>query len=338
MKNKKSTTSHKAGRSPSHRAPDALWHGTRLGCGQAPHCGMRAILVLTLSILSVALLGEDGPATAKLSKTSGWGADRLELGEHIVIANDHNYYGIDYVQWKADGKSFPVAQFWLLEPRMYGGYSRPVMDFFKIAVNGIAESRLQPKKEDVKLWHEKGSAGCDISMSFDGARLILRWCMRPDSPLLRGSITMAPDSLERVNNIKLNFTMVISTLSKGADGQVQWEAVYERQALSPARLIAQDKNPIALNAEDRYLIFQDSKLDGSGEDKGFGPCYLTFEYSEVVAAKLKMGNTVFAGLEIELKPDFKEFRFGLWQQKNMISNSSFLEKFKKNESAFLLTR
>ena len=298
---------------------------------------MRAILVLSLSVLSFVLLGEDGPARAQTGKTGGWGADRLDFGEHIAIANDHNFYGLDYAQWKADGKAFPCAQFWLLEPRMHAGFSRPVLDFFKMTVNGIAENRLQPKKEDLKLWEEDGRAGCDIAMNFDGAKLIVRWCMRPGSPLLLGRVRMAPDTLEPAKSVKISFTMMLSDLAKDANGNVRWESAYDRQALSPARLIRQDARPIPLTPADRYLIFQDGKYDGSGEGKGSGPCYLTFDYREVMAANLRMGNCVFTNLDVELKPGFKEFNFGLWQQKNDISNAAFMEKFKGDENAFALS-
>lgn len=298
---------------------------------------MKAVLALLSVILfAAALPGGDSSVRSAISKTTGWGADRLEFGKRMVISNDHNFYAIDYVQWKADDKSLPRVQYWLFEARMYGGYSRPVFDFFKISVNGIPESKLQPQEKDLTLWNENGMAGCETAMNFDGAKMILRWHMRPDSPLLICSIRPAADSLEPVKNIKINFTMVISGLSKDKDGKVIWNGAYERQAVTPARTITQDKKPIMLNTDDRYLIFQDAKLDGSTQENGTGPSYLTFDTENIVSAKLSMDNAVFTNLEIEIKPDFKEFRFGLWQQKDPISNSSFLEKFNKNKDSFVI--
>lgn len=61
---------------------------------------------------------------------------------------------------------------------------------------------------------------------------------------------------------------------------------------------------------------------------------IILDHSAIKDAKLELRNEWTTALDLELKPDFKEFDFGLWQQKPVISNKAFAEKLKKEKRAF----
>ncbi len=274
------------------------------------------------------------PPTVKQSIYNGWGQDQMALRENITLANDHNFYTITLAQWKPKGNQGPQTQFWLFEPRTYNGFSRPIMDFVRLEVNGISEIKLQPKKEDIRTWRNNGRAGADITLNYDGAKIIMSWYLRPDSPVLWCSIKPAPDTLEPVKSIQLKISAIPSKLAKGEKGGVIWNNGYQRQAVTPARTIEQDEKAVSLTSADSWVILQDGKFDGSGKDKGDGPCVIVPGYENAVSTTLNLQNCWINGLNIQIKPDFKEFQFGLWQQKNPLTNADAAKMLKEKAEQF----
>lgn len=295
---------------------------------------MKTAAVFIAAITAVtALFGADIPCEVKQSRTSCWANDQLsDFAEHITIYNNHNSYGLDYMQWKPNQTQPALSQFWLFDPRTYGGFSRPLTGFIQLTVNGIKNEKLAPKKEDVVLWRKDNLAGCDISLNFDGAKIVVTWYMRPDSPVLWCSIKPSEKMVEPIKSFKIRIEAVPGGFARDEKNQIIWQGAYQPQAISPVRTIELSEKPIALAAEDSYLILQDAKL----EDKTGGPCFITLDYTPLVSAELNMRNEAGRNLVFNLKPDFKEFTFGLWQQKNDIKNAAFLEKFKNAGDTFTL--
>ncbi len=289
---------------------------------------MKKLFLWTLVIVCSGTLPA-APPSVKQSMYRGWGEDQLAFREQITLSNDHNYYAITIAQWKPKEKQEPQTQFWLFEPRMSGGFSRPVMDFVRLEVNGISEIKLQPKKEDIRTWQKEDLAGADLILNYDGAKVVMSWYLRSGSPVLWCTLKPAPDTLEPVKSIRLKISMVPSKLAKDAKGGVVWSGGYKRQALTPARLIEQSAEGILLTKSDSWLILQDEIFDGSDKDKGDGPCIIIPGYENAVSSVLDLRNSWINALNIQIQPDFKEFKFGLWQQKNPITNA-VAEKLVKN--------
>lgn len=301
-------------------------------------------MAVVLGLLALALLGPAATAAppeavqASFSSPWVWGVDRLAFRRHIEIANQHNYYRIDLVQWQAEKKRPPVVNFWLHEPRGYGSFSRPVSDFFQLTVNDIPIKDLHLDESSVQLLpaDADGRAGCVVSLNYDGARFRLEWTMRPDSALLHGRLTPELPVLTPVRSISLRLLCVPSTLRKDAANKVLYGGVYAREALTPVRTLAQHPAPQPLTPADAYMILQDRDLAGGGEEMGAGPCFFTCSFNSVENATLNLPNSWLATINLTLKPDFSEFRFALWQHKTPFTNLEFQTLFRQHPERFRL--
>ncbi len=267
-----------------------------------------------------------------------WGVERLAFRRHVEMAGPHNFFRLDLVQWQAEKNRMPAIHFWLHEPRGYGNFSRPLGEFFQFTVNGIPEKGLHLTEQSVRLDQmPDGSGGCEVLLNYDGARFSLRWYMHPDSALMHCRIRPLADSLSPVQSARVTLKFVPSTLRKNSENKVLYDNAYARQAVTALRVLEQNAQPQLLEAADQYLILQDLILDGSGgEDKGAGPCFLRLDFTPVQKALLKMTNSWIGSLEIDLKADFQEFHFALWQHKNVFSNQQFYRYFTENPSLFQL--
>lgn len=291
----------------------------------------KAWMLLAAGCLALPLFaGENAPAGSKVGKTSVYQPQKYAFARKADIYNAQNKYGFIIVQSKPAGEKPPRTQFWL-DAGQTGFCS--LVNFLKITVNDIPNSVIDPKIGDFVPWKEKNLAGCEAKFNFDGAKLILRFWMRPDSPVLWGSLRPAPDSIEPVRKIKLDFSAVISKLAQ-KNKKVLWSGVYEREAVTPARKLEQRQKVWELTPQDTWLVLQDRKFDGSSAEKGTGPVMILLDHSCIAKAELTLRSQWTAGLSILLNPDFKEFKFGLWQQNPRISNAAFAEKLKAEKAAF----
>ena len=303
--------------------------------GSGKNC-WRALFCLILACGGMVLAKED-VARAGFTRPWVWGVDRLAFRRHVEISGPHNFFRLDLMQWQAEKGKPPAVNFCLHEPLSYGNFSRPVSDFFQFTVNGIPEKVLHLSEDSVRLLQSPdGSAGCEIFLNYDGARFVLHWYMRPDSALLHCRIRPLADSLSAVDNARMTLRFVPSTLRQDQDKKVLWDGVYDRQALSAKRVLEQNPQGQLLEADDQYIILQDQKLDGSGDGKGAGPCFVAIDFTPVQKATLKMANSWLCSLVVDLKPDFQEFHFALWQHKNTFSNAQFKKYFTENASLFQL--
>ena len=273
---------------------------------------------------------ENAPAGSKVGKTHVYQPQKYSFAQKADIYNTQNKYGFIIVQSKPAGEKPPRTQFWLA-----GGQTGfcPLVNFLKITVNDIPNSVIDPKIGDFVPWKEKNLAGCEVKFHFDGVKLILRFYLRPDSPVLWGSLRPAPDSMEKIGKIKIDFSALVSMLAR-KDKKILWSGVYEREAITPARKLEQRQKVWELTPQDSYIVLQDRKFDGSSAEKGTGPVMILLDHGCIAKAELALRNQWTTSLSVTLKPDFKEFKFGLWQQNPRISNAEFAEKLKTEKAAF----
>ena len=290
-----------------------------------------AWLLFAAGCLALPLLaGENAPAGSKVGKTSVYQQQKYSFAQRADIYNAQNKYGFIIVQSKPAGEKPPRTQFWLAAGQT--GFCS-LVNFLKITVNGFPNSVIDPEIGDFVPWKEKTLAGCEAKFNFDGAKLILRFWMRPDSPVLWGSLRPAPDSIEPVRKIELGFSAIVSELAQ-KNKKVLWSGVYEREAVTPARKLEQRQKVWELTPQDTWLVLQDRKFDGSSAEKGAGPVMILLDHGCIAKAELTLRNQWTARLNANLNPDFKEFKFGLWQQNPRISNAEFAEKLKTEKAAF----
>jgi len=291
----------------------------------------KAWMFLAAGCLALSLsAAENMPVGVKVGKTHVYQPQKYAFAQAAAIHNAQNKYSFIIVQSKPAGEKPPRTQFWLSAGPF--GFC-PLVNFLKITVNGISYSKITPKTEDFVPWKEGDLAGCEAKFNFDGAKVILRFWMRPDSPVLRGSLRPAPDSLEEIKSAEVDLTAIVSTLAR-ENKKVLWNKVYEREAVTPARTLAQRQKIWELTPEDTYLVLQDKKFDGSSAEKGDGPVMILLDHGSIKQAKLLLRSNWTTTLSIVLKPGFKNFEFGLWQQETRISNAAFAEKLKAEKAAF----
>ena len=292
---------------------------------------MKAAWLLFAECLALPLFaGENAPAGSKVGKTSVYQPQKYALTQRADIYNSKNKYGFIILQSKPAEGNPPRTQFWMAAGQT--GFC-PLVNFLKITVNGIPNSVIDPKIDDFIAWKDQNLAGCEAKFNFDGAKLILRFWMRPDSPVLWGSIRPAPDSLEEIRSAQVDLTAIVSILVK-ENRKVVWNRVYEREAVTPARTLTQRQKIWELTPQDTYLVLQDKKFDGSSAEKGDGPVMILLDHGSIHQAKLSLRSNWTTTLSIALKPGFRNFEFGLWQQETRISNTEFAEKLKAEKAAF----
>lgn len=293
---------------------------------------MKTLLLIAGALTAAASFAADS-VTVKEKSYSGWGQDMLAYNKQAEIAGDKNYYQINLLQNKPDKNGKTSTFINLSAPRQEFGFGRAPINFLNLTVNGIQLRSIQPRDEDFKVWNRNDLAGTTFTLNFDGAKVILDAFMKKGSPLLFLTFRQPEKQLEPIRSININISLIISRLLTKNNITI-WEGIYERRAQTAVRTLGQQKEKYDLTEKDGYIIFSDVKLDGSGKDKGFGPSFLLFDMNGVQNAKLSLGNSWENNVSFTLKPDFKEFRIAIWQQKNAITNQDFISLFEKEKDSF----
>ena len=176
----------------------------------------------------------------------------------------------------------------------------------------------------------------EMELNFDGSKFDLIFYMRPDSPVLWGSLNPSTDTIEEPESISIQHSCIPSQLAKNGKRVVWTGAPYARQLLTNKRTIEQHpkRKAVLLEKVETSLTFRDATFDGSGDDKGRGPVWMNLNHTELLEAKAYICSNWTAWLELKLKPDFKEHKFAFWQQNPRISNADFEQKLKSEKSAF----
>ncbi len=288
-------------------------------------------LATCITLAAAALTAAPATVTAVIKDMPIYQPQNYSIRKGCSISNQHGQYTFTLVRTKALGKAKPDTQL-----RMNAGTwgFSPQVRFFNLVINGIAGQKLVVKPEDIKAYRDGENAGADILFNYDGTKICLRFYMRPDSPVLWGAIMPLPDSVEPIKSAYLEISLTASQLVLSKERKAIFKDVYSRQVITPVRTIDQNKNMIRLKPEDTRLVFQDTIYDGSGPDKGQGPCVVIVDHSQVEVANLRLTNFYASVVSLKLKPDFKEFRFGLFQQNARISNSDFAKRLAAEADKF----
>lgn len=187
----------------------------------------------------------------------------------------------------------------------------------------------------MNLWQDGEKKGFEFALNFDGAKMLLRLYMRPDSGVLWGELQPAQDTLEPVKTASISFACLPSLLAM-KDKKVLFHNVYNHEAKSPAKIYKQHPQGQTITAADKYFIFYDTQFDGSSDDKGIGPCMVIADTDIMQSGKLHQPNAWVVTVDYTLKPDFKTFRFGIWQKNSRISNADFFKMLEMEKTAFSL--
>ena len=294
---------------------------------------LRALAIA--AALSACVAGHaESAVTTEVGTFTPYRPERFCFARHAIIGNPLNYYSLAVVQTKGNSEKPQENAFSLSSGNRFS-FSGPTEDFLKMTVNGFAMKFVNVSEDMFSEWKEEGRGGVDMKINFDGAKIIFRWHMRGDSPVLWCTVSPAPDGIEPVKSATLKLSWIQSAIAYTPERQTLWENAYAREAVTATRTMTQKSGNQELAPDDRYLILRDAIFDGSTPEKGVGPCFIVLDFKEVDKAFLTMGNTVWGNLAVELKPGFSSFTFGLWQHKVPRSNAAFMEQFEKNRQAFL---
>lgn len=287
-------------------------------------------------LLLAALLTLPGIAQVQTSRQpiKVYQPEKYVFSHGVSIYNTQNRYDVYLTLTKPEGAKPPK-----FDLRLFAGEFgfNPLIQFLGIKVNGIPLEKINAAADDIQEWRGKNRAGAEIKLNFDGAKYILLFYMRDDSPVLWASLKPAPDSVEETEKLELSFSMIPSKLIL-EDKQPVWggKGLYAREVVMPTRTISQRKDSYQLTPQDCEFTFRDAVLDGSAADKskGMGPCWLQMETAPVANGILHLQDYWTTNMILTMKPDMKEFRFALWQRKAPLSNADFAKMRKEQAAAF----
>ena len=250
-----------------------------------------------------------------------------------MISNKLNAYEVILAMTKTNGKK-PAETGIRIWAGDYGFC--PLTQSFQLEVNGIPLKKLNVKASNVQPWKEGKNTGLKIALNFDGCKMDVIFYMRPDSPVLWGMVKPAADTLEEAEKVTLTFTCIPSTLARKNKVPVWGGPEYAREVVATTKTYPAHAKVYPLNKADTEYIFRDAKFDGSAQDKskGQGPVWLQIDQTNVLKGVLRSTNEWTNWLRVELNPKMKDFKFGMWQQKAVISNADFDKKLKAEKAAF----
>lgn len=295
--------------------------------------------VLTLCTFAVIAALTAGPSV-KLDKYRGWGDNRLSFNEQMKVAGDKNYYDINLLQSKPDAKGNQKTFINLSAPSQMWNFGRAPSEFLSMKVNGISLNKIQPTPGSVKPWTKNDLSGAEFTLNFDGTKILVNMFMKTGSPLLFLTFSQPEKQIVPIKgSFTIDFSLVVSRLLV-KNGTTIWSGVYARQAQTESRLIKQQQAPIELSAADKYLIFSDEKLDGSGKgnEKGVGPCLLAFDLKDGIKGTLYLRNYFHTKVTFTVPGSFKEFNCAILQHRAMISNAEFMKKFQADKNSYTLQK
>ena len=220
---------------------------------------------------------------------------------------------------------------------------------FDLTVNGISYRDLNFSAENISLWSEGDNKGVEIKMNFDGAKVVTRFYMRPDSGVLWCRLYTAADTVEPVQSVKFNATCLPSTLAK-INGKVQFHKIYQRKAKTPIKEYSAKHSHQKIAPLDSSFIFYDTLYDGTPftptkdkaanekNDKGFGPCMFISDHKSATKSELVLRNDWTVSLLMTFGNDFKEYNFGYYNSAVRTKNDVFFKNVETNKAAFTLKK
>ncbi len=284
-----------------------------------------AIIVLALLLASLA----PGNPEASFVEAPIYRAERVLFSRQVRLRNRQGQYRLDFVQLRPQGNRGAIFQIYLREPTVYYSFSRPLDSFLDLQVNGIALKWLEPRTESFSCWQRGEQAGVDLALNFDGARVLLSFCMRRDSPVLWAKVT--PQAGGTVRTAQLSLFAVPSGMVPG-----QLSEGYQRIAIHAEGQREQGDEAWVLPAGIDYLVLTDEALEPGQREGTIGPCYVVFDATAAERGLLEMRNSYRLTLTFQLDPS-KVFAFGVWESSRPYANADFLELLDASRAAFSLS-
>lgn len=295
---------------------------------------LKHLAAIALTLASTTAFAQDfPPVRADVKQMYVYMPDTWAVRQGANITNKLNTYEVILGMTKTDGKK-PSQTGVRIGAGNFGFC--PLTPSFTFEVNGIPMKSVNVKASDVQPWKDGNKVGLKMAMNFDGCKFNVIFYMRPDSPVLWGMIQRAENTLEEAEKISVTFTSIPSNLAKKDKKPVWSGPEYAREIVTNAAVYPARSKPYPLGANDKEFIFRDTKFDGSMKDqsKGFGPVWLQIDRSVVTKGIIRSVNEWTNWIKLDLDPKMKEFKFGMWQQKPVISNAEFDKKLKVEKAAF----
>ena len=304
----------------------------------------KCVLTLIAAAFTAALAA--GPVNTELKKGAMYRPDTKQFWRNMSYSNGLGRYLMSLSVAKPVGNKpqFAVMGF------NGGGFGFcDKARAFDLVVNGISYTKLNFKAEDFSLWNKGDEKGVEIKMNFDGAKVITRFYMRPDSGVLWCRIYADPNVVEPIQSLKFSTTCLPSTLAK-KNGKVQFHNGYLRMAKSPVKEYVAKNSPQTVSAFDSSFIFYDkifdgtpfkkskNKLENEKNDKGFGPCMFITDHKNSKKARLTLRNHWTSTFDVEFGKDFKEYNFGYYNSPIRMQNDAFFKNVETNKAAFTLKK
>ena len=195
-------------------------------------------------------------------------------------------------------------------------------DSVSISVNGRSYKDIEILPSDVSPWSKGSAHGYDVKLAFPDAPMTLRVSLRPDSKFLRFELIAADGAKVEKANVRLS---PVPSFFESPGGKTRFDG-YRREIATSSRVISGPKGarPVDLSPDERCLVFRDADYDGSGPDKGVGPCMAVVELAKTARARACAADGWSVWTDFELKPDFGRFRFAIYEDRDRpVANSAF---------------
>ena len=307
---------------------------------------MNCKCILTVIVAGLAAVLSAGPVNVELKKGAMYRPDTKLFWRNMTFSNGLGRYQMSLSVAKPVGNK---PQFTALGFNGGGFGFCDKARAFDLVVNGISLRDLNFTADHFSLWNDGENKGVEIKMNFDGAKVVTRFYMRPDSGVLWCRLYTAADTLEPVQSVKFSATCLPSILVK-VNGQVQFHKVYQRKAKTPLKEYSAAHYHQKIAPLDSSFIFYDAFYDGSPftptkdkaanekKDKGFGPCMFISDHKTMTKGELVLRNDWTSTLILTFGNDFKEYNFGYYNSPVRTKNDAFFKRVETNKAAFTLKK
>lgn len=303
---------------------------------------MNCKCVLSVIVLGIAALLTAGPVNVQLRKGAIYRPDTKLFWRNMTFSNGLGRYQINLSVSKPVGNKAQAATMGFAG----GGFGFcDLAAAFELTVNGISFRKLNYTAENMSLWSNGDEKGVEIKMNFDGAKVVARFYMRPDSGVLWCRLYRAADSVEPINKVRFSATCIPSNLAK-KNGKVQFHNIYGRQVKTPLKTYKARHPHQKISPLESSFIFYDSMYDGSPfkptknklenekNDKGFGPCMFISDHKNMKKGEIIVRNDWTNTIILEFGNDFKEYNFGYYNSPVRTKNDAFFKRVADKPAAF----
>ena len=257
----------------------------------------------------------------------------LRANLSMTMATPLNRYVVAVQSTAATREKPSRSSFKMLSGSAKAGFNA-LADFLDISVDGKNAGTLDILPTDIAPYKEGGKTGYSVALRFPEMPLSLRFAMTKESERL--FVELVPEKGAKPSKVKLTVRAIPSRFEvKG--GKTRFYG-YRRQIRTAHCIydafsrMKPDTWP-TVSEKDGCYVFQDADFDGSKPapppakggvqaghepEKGCGPCVLIPEFPAVESGRVQVTDYWTASVTFDLKPDFRSFRFALWENRDMI--------------------